>query len=273
MTKLPSVAKLTQNLLGLVVALIFLVPLAWMVLTAFKPQSEVFTTGFWPTTWRPETFLDAWRSAPFGRYLINSLVVSSAITASVVATSALAAFAFTHLHFPGRSFLFALTLGTLMIPNDVLLIPNYLTIRALGLIDTYAALVVPFAASGFGILIFRQAFKQTPREIEDAARLDGAAPFVFLVRVLLPMNAAPASAVAVLTFLGAWNAFVWPLIVTESEQLLPVQVGLAALKAAEGTNIPVLMAATTVAVAPVLVAYALVQRWFINNAVASGLKG
>ncbi len=261
-----------QEALGLVVALLFLAPLAWMFLTAFKPASEVFTT-VWPRTWEFGNFLAAWRAAPFGRYLFNSLFISSAVTALVLVTSCLAAFAFTFYRFPGRALLFALSLGTLMIPFDVLLVPNYLTVRALGLIDTYGALILPFAASGFGIFVLRQAFMQTPRELEDAARIDGAGPATFLVRILVPMNLAPISAVGVLTFLGAWNALVWPLIVTNSDALRPVQVGLAQFLGAEGNEVPLVMAATAIAVTPVLVAYAFAQRWFIKSAASSGLKG
>lgn len=266
-------STLGRELLGLFVALLFLAPLVWLFLTAFKPADEVFAGPFLPRTWQPENFVRAWQTAPFGRYLLNSLIISSAITALVLATSSLAAFAFTFTRFPGRGLLFVLSLGTLMIPFDVLLVPNYLTVRTLGLLDSYAALIVPFAASGFGIFVLRQSFKRTPREIEDAARIDGASPFTFLVRILLPMNLAPLSAVGVLTFLGAWNALVWPLIVTNSDALRPVQVGLAQFLSAEGSEVPLVMAATAIAVAPVLVAYMFAQRWFIQSAAGSGMKG
>jgi multiple sugar transport system permease protein len=264
---------LGATLLGLVVSALFLWPLLWAVLTAFKEGREVFSGPLLPTTWRFSNFVAAWRAAPFGRYLLNSLLVSSSITALVLVTSCLSAFAFARLRFPGRALLFMLALGTLMIPFDVLLVPNYLTVRALGLLDSYAALILPFAASGFGIFVMRQAFKGSPQEIEDAARIDGAGSLTYLVRILVPMHLAPLSAVGVLTFLGAWNAYVWPLIVTSSDALRPVQVGLAHFRGVEGSNIPLMMAATVIAVAPVLLAYALAQRWFIKSAAASGLKG
>lgn len=268
-----QLGTLGVTLLGLLVSALFLWPLLWAVLTAFKEGREVFSGPLLPTTWRVSNFVAAWNAAPFGRYLLNSLLVSVSITALVLVTSCLSAFAFARLTFPGRALLFMLALGTLMIPYDVLLIPNYLTVRALGLLDSYAALILPFAASGFGIFVMRQAFKQTPREIEDAARIDGANSPTYLVRILVPMNLAPLSAVGVLTFLGAWNAYVWPLIVTSSDALRPVQVGLAHFRGVEGSNIPLMMAATVIAVAPVLLAYALAQRWFIKSAAASGLKG
>lgn len=266
-------ASLGVDLLGLLVAMIFLAPLLWLFLTAFKDGREVFTGGLLPSAWRWDNLVRAWQAAPFGRYLLNSLVVSSAVTLLVLVTSSLAAFAFTYLRFPGRALLFALALGTLMIPFDVMLVPNYLTVRALGLLDSYAALILPFGASGFGIFVLRQAFKRTPREIEDAARIDGASPSVYLWRILVPMNVAPLSAVGILTFLGAWNALVWPLVVTNRDAIRPVQVGLAHFLSAEGSEVPLVMAATLITIAPVLLAYAFSQRWFIKSAASSGLKG
>ncbi len=267
------VGTLGVTLLGLAVSALFLAPLGWALLTAFKEGREVFSGALLPSSWRVSNFVEAWNAAPFGRYLINSLLVSTAITARVLLSSCLSAFAFARLNFPGRALLFMLALGTLMIPYDVLLIPNYLTVRTLGLLDSYAALILPFTASGFGIFVLRQAFKQTPREIEDAARIDGANSPTYLFRILVPMNLAPLTAVGVLTFLGAWNAYVWPLIVTSSDALRPVQVGLANFRGVEGSNIPLMMAATVIAVAPVLIAYVFAQRWFIKSAAASGLKG
>lgn len=268
-----SFAELGRDLFGLAVAAVFLFPLSWMLLTAFKEGRRVYSGPFWPERWHPENFVLAWNAAPFGRYLLNSLFTSSAITLLIVVTSCLAAFAFARLRFPGRGLLFALSIGTLMIPFDVLLVPNYLTVRALGLLDTYAALILPFAASGFGIFVLRQAFLQSPQELEDAARLDGASPMVYLWRILVPTNLAPISAVAVLTFLAAWNAYVWPLIVTSRDAIRPVQVGLTAFRSAEGSNVALIMAATVITVAPVLLVYALAQRWFIKSAASSGLKG
>lgn len=266
-------AALAHDLFGVAVAAVFLFPLSWMLLTAFKEGRRVYSGPFWPERWVPENFVTAWNSAPFGRYLLNSLFTSSAITLLILVTSCLAAFAFARLRFPGRAFFFGLSIATLMIPFDVLLVPNYLTVRALGLIDTYAALILPFAASGFGIFVLRQAFLKSPQELEDAARLDGASPLVYLWRILVPTNAAPIAAVGVLTFLSAWNAYVWPLIVTSSDAIRPVQVGLTAFRSAEGNNVALIMAATVITVAPVLLVYALAQRWFIRSAASSGLKG
>uniref|UniRef100_UPI00286E0ECE carbohydrate ABC transporter permease n=1 Tax=Deinococcus sp. TaxID=47478 RepID=UPI00286E0ECE len=184
-----------------------------------------------------------------------------------------AAFAFSRMQFPGKPLLFLFALGTLMIPGDVLLIPNFITIRQFGWVKSYQALIVPFVASGFGIFLLRQAFLRTPVEFEEAAKLDGASASQFLFRILMPANAPALSALAVLTFLAAWNALVWPLVATNRDEFRTVQVGLASFSNLEGSNIPVVMAATAIVVAPVLIVYAFAQKWFIESAAASGLKG
>ena len=260
---------------SLVVVAFFLVPLLWLLLSAFKESpAEVFTGPLIPERWFPQNFIEAWNGAPFGRYFVNSILVSVLVTASVIVTSALAAFAFARLEFPGKPVLFLIALGTLMIPSDVLLVPNFITVKNLGWLNSYWALGVPFAASAFGIFLLRQAFMQTPKELEDAARLDGATGFQFLFRILIPVNAPAVSALGVLTFLGTWNALVWPLVATSRDEMRTVQVGLASFNNLEGsTNIPVVMAATVLVVAPILIVYAFAQKWFIESAAASGLKG
>lgn len=260
--------------LTLFVALLFLAPLLWLVLGAFKTQSTLFTGPLIPETWNWHNFVNAWNSAPFGRYLLNSFLVASATTFLAVLSSALVAFAFSRLRFPGQHALFLLALGTLMIPGDVLLIPNFLTIRNFGWVNSYWALIVPFAASAFGIFLLRQAFLKTPQELEDASRIDGATPSQFLFRVLIPVNAPSISALSVLTFLSSWNALVWPFIATSRDEYRTVQVGLAQFNNLEGaTNIPEILAATLIVIAPVLLVYALAQKWFIESAANSGLKG
>lgn len=262
-----------QEILGVVVAAAFLIPLVWMLLAAFKGQREVFSGPLIPDPWVWENFVRAWNGAPFGRYLLNSIFVSTTVTFAVVLSSSLAAFAFSRLHFPGRQWFFLMALGTLMIPGDVLLIPNFITIREFGWVNTYQALIVPFTASGFGIFLLRQAFMSTPIEFDDAARIDGARPAQFLFQILMPLNAPSLSALAVLTFLGTWNALVWPLIATSRDEVRTVQVGLASFNSLEVINLPVTLAATTIVVAPVLLVYFFAQKWFIESAASSGLKG
>jgi multiple sugar transport system permease protein len=268
-----SWASMGQEGLSLVVAAVFLIPLLWLFLAAFKPQTEVWGGPLLPTEWRWQNFVEAWNGAPFARYFLNSVLVSGLITLFVVMTSSLAAFAFSRLEFPGKHALFLVALGTLMIPGDVLLIPNFLTVRNFGWVNTYQALIVPFAASAFGVFLMRQAFMQTPKDLEDAARIDGASPWQFLFRILMPVNMPAISALSVLTFLGAWNALVWPLIATSKDEFRTVQVGLASFTNLEWSNVPVVLAATTIVILPVLVIYFVAQKWFIESAASSGLKG
>lgn len=266
-------ARWGQELLSLLVILVFLMPLVWMLLAAFKPQTEVFAGRLLPSHWEWSNLKLAWESAPFGRYLLNSLLISLTTTAAVVTTSALAAYAFARMKFPLRGLLFAVALGTLMIPGDVLLIPNFITVRQFGWLNSYQALIVPFAASAFGVFLLRQAFMQTPLELEEAARLDGATPAQFLRMILLPVNTPALSALSILTFLSSWNALVWPLVVTNRDEFRTVQVGLASFSSLEGSNLPLVMAATVIVVTPVLLFYLVAQKWFIESAAASGLKG
>jgi multiple sugar transport system permease protein len=268
-----SWASVGQEGLSLVVAAVFLIPLLWLFLAAFKPQTEIWGGPLLPTEWRWQNFVEAWNGAPFTRYFFNSVLVSGLITLFVVMTSSLAAFAFSRLEFPGKHALFLVALGTLMIPGDVLLIPNFLTVRNFGWVNTYQALIVPFAASAFGVFLMRQAFMQTPKDLEDAARIDGASPWQFLFRILVPVNMPAISALSVLTFLGAWNALVWPLIATSKDEFRTVQVGLASFTNLEWSNVPVVLAATTIVILPVLVVYFVAQKWFIESAASSGLKG
>lgn len=265
--------ELGQELLGFVVALAFLLPLGFLLLGAFKAQREVFNGPVIPDVWVWQNFVEAWNAAPFLRYFFNSLLVSVIVTAVVIFTSSLAAFAFSNLEFPGKPLLFLLALGPLMIPGDVLLIPNFITIRQFGWQNSYQALIVPFCASAFGVFLLRQAFLKTPKELEEASRLDGASPWQFLFRILMPVNTPALSALGVLTFLGTWNALVWPYIAISKDEFRTVQVGLASFTGLEGSNIPVVLAATTLVVMPVLIVYAFAQKWFIESAASSGLKG
>ena len=271
--KTPRITRWSQETLSVLIGVIFLMPIVWMLLAAFKGQKEVFVGTFLPKVWVWQNFVEAWNAAPFSHYLLNSALIASTTTLAVVLSSAMAAFAFSRMQFPGKPLLFLFALGTLMIPGDVLLIPNFITIRQFGWVNSYQALIVPFVASGFGIFLLRQAFLRTPVEFEEAAKLDGASASQFLFRILMPANAPALSALAVLTFLAAWNALVWPLVATNRDEFRTVQVGLASFSNLEGSNIPVVMAATAIVVAPVLIVYAFAQKWFIESAAASGLKG
>lgn len=260
-------------------AIAVLFPFAMMISASLMTLREAFTfpPRLLPETPRPANYLDAWTGAPFARYFVNTLVVAGVITAGQTVTSVLAAYAFARMRFPGRDGFFALFVATLMIPGHVVLIPNYLTLARFDLINTYAALVLPFLASGFSVFLIRQHFRTIPGELEDAARIDGASAWVILWRIFVPLGRPAIATAALFTFLSEWNAYLWPLIVTDSDRMRTVQIGLRsflAISEEEGlTNWPVVLAAAVLVLLPSLVAFALAERQLVKGITLSGLKG
>jgi sn-glycerol 3-phosphate transport system permease protein len=224
-----------------------------------KPQWGNFATGF-----------DA---GHLGEYMRNSAIVSICITLAVVATSVLAAYAFAFIRFPLKRILFALCLASLMVPAEVTIIPNYRTIAALGWLNTYPALIVPFMASGIGIFLLRQAFRNLPGELRDAARMDGLGHFKFLARVVLPLSGPVLGAFSVFAFLGAWNQYLWPLIVTRTDSVRTVQIGLNQLVGASFSDIGVRAAGTVLAALPIFVVLLLFQRSLVRGLTTGAVKG
>ncbi|MGH2452373.1 MAG: carbohydrate ABC transporter permease [bacterium] len=255
------------------VALVLL-PYYLMVSTSVKPIVEIFTDPFkWiPSRLAWENYVDAWGHAPFGRYFLNSTFISVTETLGVLITSALAGYAFSRMRFRGREVLFVLFLGTLMIPGEVQLVPNYITIVRLGWLNTYYALIIPWLASVFGIFFMRQFFASIPQELQDAATVDGASHLTFLWRVVVPLSKPAFITVGLLSFLGSWNALTWPLIVTNTPEMRPIMVGLLSFSNEWGTQPRLLMAAATFSVLPILALFFLLQRYFIQGIARAGIK-
>jgi multiple sugar transport system permease protein len=256
-------------------AVITLIPVVWMILTALKTPAEVAAD---PPTWIPETlrfanFSDAWNFAPFGRYLFNSLVMAGGIAVLQVVTSALAAYAFARLRFRGRDLLFYIYLGTLIIPPQVTVIPQFLIVRELGWVDTYAGLIIPQAFPAFGVFLLRQFFMGIPFELEEAARIDGANRFQSFMRIILPLSGPALASLAIFAFMFHWNNLLWPLIVSNTDKTIPIAVGLTRFQGERGTDWELLMAASVIATVPVLLAYFAAQRWFVQGIAMSGFGG
>jgi multiple sugar transport system permease protein len=251
-----------------------LLPYYLMVSTSLKPIAEIFTDPFkWiPSRLAWENYVDAWNHAPFGRYFLNSTLISVSETLGVLVTSALAAYAFSRMRFWGREVLFVLFLGTLMIPGEVQLVPNYITIVRLGWLNTYYALIIPWLASVFGIFFMRQFFASIPQELQDAATVDGASHLTFLWRIVVPLSKPAFITVGLLSFLGSWNALTWPLIVTNTPEMRPIMVGLLSFSNEWGTQPRLLMAAATFSVLPILALFFLLQRYFIQGIARAGIK-
>ena len=220
----------------------------------------------------PRNYLDAWRALPFGRFHLNSLVFSLAVVVGQVTTSALAAYAFARLRFPGRDRIFALFLGVLMVPAILLLIPRFLIINALGWVDTYPGLISTELVSVWGIFLLRQFFLSIPQELEDAARLDGANDWTIFRRVVLPLSKPALATLALFAFVDAWKNFQWPLIATRSMGMRTVEVGIASFHSFHYSNWPYQMAAAVTAIAPILLIFFLAQRYFVRGIQLTGLK-
>jgi multiple sugar transport system permease protein len=257
-------------------AIAMIMPFAWMVSTSFKEAGGIFT---YPPRWIPNrlvlsNYLDAWRAVPFGRYFFNSVFVASAVTLGQLITCSLAAYAFARLDFPGKSLLFVLFLSTMMIPLQLTIIPSFLVLRELKWLDTYYALVVPFTVSAFGTFLLRQTFMTIPQELEDAAKLDGCSRLGFLWQIVLPLSRPPLASLALFTFMGTWNDYLWPLIVTNSQEMRTLQIGLRFLVSQEGgSRWGMFMAAAVMVSLPIIVFYLLVQKQFVEGIALTGLRG
>ena len=262
-------------------AVVMVMPFLWMISTSFKSQSEVFS---YPPQWIPSTliwqnYVRAWQAAPFGRYFVNSITVAFAVTLGTLVTSSLAAFAFARIRFPGRDALFALYLSSMMIPHQMTIIPSFLVLRNLGDIspamglDTYFALIAPFIAGAFGVFLLRQSFLTIPNELEDAATLDGCGKLGFLWRIVIPLSRPALATLALFTFMANWNSYLWPLIVTNSNDMRTVQIGLRYFVGQEGgSQWGLLMSAAVFVTLPVVIVYLFVQKQFVQGIAGTGIK-
>ncbi len=260
-------------------ALVVAAPFIWMFSTALKETRQVYQLPpqLIPPVLHWENFLRAWNGSNFPRYFLNSAIMATTISLGQVITGSLAAFAFARMQFKGKNILFYLVLGTMMIPSEMLLIPNFVIINALKWTNSYLALTVPFMAGAFGIFILRQHFMTIPQELEDAATIDGCSRLRFLTNIVLPISKPAFATVAVFTFINHWNAYIWPLIVTRDDSMRTIQVGLAVFKDAQmGGGSPdwtLLMAGSTITLIPVLLIYGFAQQWFTQGYTTSGIRG
>lgn len=255
-------------------AFLTLAPFVWMVLTSVKDLSEIFV---YPPKWLPssikyQNFLDAFDAAPFGQYYVNSIIVAVSVTIGQLITCSMAAFAFARLRFWGRDGLFYLFLGTMMIPYNVTMIPSFMVLYWFGWVDSYQALIVPGLASAFGTFLLRQFFMTIPKELEEAAYIDGASKTKVLWQVIIPLAKPALATLAVFTFMGTFNDFLWSLVVINSEELRTVQLGLAVFRDRYITQWDLLMAGSVTAVLPILIVFFFAQKYFIKGIALSGLK-
>jgi multiple sugar transport system permease protein len=265
-----------SHLLLIAVALLFAAPLLYALGTSFKPPDEVFTRP--PTLvgseLRFENYIDAFRFAPFDRYFFNSLLVAITGTAIVVAVSSLSAFAFARLRFRGRELLFVLFLGTLMVPQEVLIVPMYWLMQTMGWVDSYQALILPFAFTAFGTFLLRQFFLTVPAELVDSARVDGAGLFTIFFRIMLPLSRPALAVLSMFTFIAFWGSFLWPLIVIDTIDVKgTVPLGLTSFMAQQGTQWNLMMAAAMLAMLPSVLLVVLLQKNLVRGLLTTGFGG
>lgn len=217
-------------------------------------------------------YVEAWNQAPFARYYFNTIFVTLFVVAGVLVTSSLAAYAFARMQFRGRDNLFVLFLSMMMVPQPVYIVPSYIILVKLGWVNTYQALIVPWIAHIFSIFLLRQHFKTIPNDLYDAAIIDGCSRFAFLWRIMLPLSKAVLVAVVIFTIVGTWNSFLWPLVMTNTPDVRPLQVGLARFSQEQGTSHELMMAAAAFSIAPLIVAYFFAQKQIIQSLATSGMK-
>jgi multiple sugar transport system permease protein len=263
-------------------AVLWLLPVAWVVVTSLKPTANIIRV---PPEWIPwpatldhyvEVLFSSSRTARIGRAFVNSLIVSLGTVALVVATSALAAYPLARMRFPGRNVVFVMIVGSLMIPNAVVLVPQYVLVQQLGWLSTYQGLIVPEAAVtfAFGVFLLRQFFLTMPRELEDAARIDGANAWQVFSRIVLPLSQPVLAALAIFAFRSAWNDFLWPLIAVNKAEMFPLPVALALLRGAYSSeSYGPIMAGAALSALPLLAVFLIANRRIVEGVRLSGLKG
>ena len=256
-------------------ALVMMFPFLWMLTSSIKAPDEMTmrTIQWLPKVPQWQNYKIAWESAPFDIYFKNSFLIAITVMFIEVIFSSLAAYAFAKMNFFGKNVLFVLFLGTMMIPGEVMLIPNYITMVNFGWVDTYYALIIPWTISVFSIFLLRQFFMSVPHDLFEAAVLDGCGKFRYLVTVMLPLSKPAIVTVMLFKFIGSWNAFLWVLIMTNTPKMRTVPVGLTYFVSDMGTQYNLLMAASAFAMAPIIILFLLLQKQFIQGIARTGLKG
>ncbi len=272
----PAIARKTAAYAAMtLLAALALGPFLWTVSTSLKNIDEVFV---YPPKWLPSVFkwsnyTSLWHSFPMERWMFNSAYIVILTVLGKLFLSSTAAYAFSRLRFPGRDYIFYGFLTALMIPWEVTLIPGFVLMRQFGWIDTHLALIVPGINDVFGIFLLRQFFLSLPRELEEAARIDGAGYFTVFRRVILPLSKPALAVVAVLGFMSVWNSFLWPLIMIDSTNKFTLPVGLQLLNSQHGTDWTLLMAGDVISLIPVVIVYLAAQKHFVQGITMTGLKG
>lgn len=271
MNIIAAVLKYFVLILG---ALFTLLPFIWMVSSSLKTPAEIISIPptLFPSSPQWSNYAEAWKAAPFPRYFLNTIIVTLFSTAGVLITAVLSAFAFSRLNFPGKKLVFSLFLATLMIPGEMLIITNFITITKLKWIDTYQAMIVPYLSNVFYIYLLTQFFAQVPESLYLAAKVDKCSDFKYMMKIMVPMNKSAITTIAILNIIGCWNSFLWPLLVTNNTNMRVISNGLVRFQTEAGSNYELIMAASCIMVMPIIIIYLFLRKYIIEGVTQSGLK-
>ena len=267
--------KIIKNLLRILMAALILFPLWFAFSASFMDLNEIYQRppNLLPASFQLQYYQAALRVAPLFRYLLNSFIMSVGIMSGQIILGSLAAFAFAFFNFKGKQIIFMSLLATMMIPGESIIISNYMTIGDLRWQDTFQALILPGTASALSLFFMRQAFLSTPRELYDVSKIDGCNNFRFFLQILLPLSKAKIGALAIYAYLGAWNQYLWPLLVTNRSQMRTVQIGIGMLKNSEALQVNLVMAGVTIILLPSILIFFIGQKQILSGAFSGALKG
>lgn len=265
--------QLAYHVLLSALAFTLTVPFLWMLLTSIKPLSEVGLDNWWPNSVQWANYLRVFEVIPFGRWYWNSILVAACVTVLQVLTSAMAAFSFSRLDWPGRDKVFLMYLGTMMLPGLVTMIPNYQIMIKLGLVDTYLGLIIPSAFSAGGTFLLRQFMMTIPRSLDEAAIIDGASQWQLFWDVIMPLTRPGLVTLTIFTFMGAYGSFFWPLVMLKTASRYTLPIGILFFDSEQGQETSLLMAAVTMAVVPMLIVFVLLQKQLVKGIQLGGVKG
>ena len=272
--KYPLSLKIAVTLFLFFLAILINLPFFWMLVTSFKTEDQAFSIppSFLPTIFDLRNFVKAASFIPIGRYILNTLYVSFAVVALHFFTNSLAAYGIARIKFKGASVVFAILLGTMMVPPEVTMVPLYVIVKKFNMMNKYSGLILPFASSAFGILMLRQFFMGIPKELEDAAIIDGAGRMRIFFSIILPLSKPALFTMSIYSFLAVWNEYLWPLVIINDSARQMIQVGISQFVSGWETQWTMRMAASTIAVLPVIILFFFVQKQYVEGISVSGMK-
>jgi len=274
-TQAEKASRLAVHILLAVGALLMIMPFLWMISTSFKSFADSMSVPpkWLPVEWHPDNYLRVIQTIDFGTYYLNTVIVTVGRTAGQLILCSLAAYAFASLRFPFKNAIFLALLAVLMVPSQVVMIPSFVIMREFNWLDTFYVLIVPGIFSAFGTFLLRQFFMTLPKDLEEAAKIDGCSYFRIYWNIYLPLSKAALVSLAIFTILASWNDLLWPLIMTSSEEMRVLSIGISSFQGQHSTDYPLLMAGALMATLPIIILFIFLQRYFIEGIAMNGIKG